>query len=65
LTYASNNALLVGLVVQNAALSRKLRLKQPKRCVLFLHSQMFSQVRTLRTNQAKISLKERNTSGTN
>jgi len=31
-----NNALLVGLAVQNAALSRKLKLKQPKRCVLSL-----------------------------
>jgi len=36
LSHASNNALLVGLAVQNAALSRKLKLKQPKRCVLSL-----------------------------
>jgi len=35
-SHASNNALLVGLAVQNAALSRKLKLKQPKRCVLSL-----------------------------
>ena len=36
LSHVSNNALLVGLAVQNAALSRKLKLKQPKRCVLSL-----------------------------
>jgi len=36
LSHTSNNALLVGLAVQNAALSRKLKLKQPKRCVLSL-----------------------------
>jgi len=36
LSHASNNALLVDLAVQNAALSRKLKLKQPKRCVLSL-----------------------------
>jgi len=35
-SHASNNALLVGLAVRNAALSRKLKLKQPKRCVLSL-----------------------------
>ena len=36
LSHASNNALLVGLAVQNAALLRKLKLKQHKRCVLSL-----------------------------
>ena len=36
LSHASNNALLVGLAVQNAALLHKLKLKQPKRYVLFL-----------------------------
>jgi len=36
LSHASNNALLVGLAVHNAALSRKLKSKQPKRCVLSL-----------------------------
>ena len=36
LSHASNNALLVGLAVQNAALSRKLKLKQPKRWMLSL-----------------------------
>ena len=36
MSHASNNALLVGLAVQNAALSRKLKVKQPKRCVLSL-----------------------------
>jgi hypothetical protein len=41
-SHASNNALLVGLAVQNAALSRKLKLKQPKRCVLSLfHDPLF------------------------
>ena len=34
--HASNNSLLVGLAVQNAALARKLQLKQPKRYVLLL-----------------------------
>ena len=37
LSHASNNALLVGLAVQNTALSRKLKLKQPKSCVLSLY----------------------------
>jgi len=36
LSHANNNALLVGLAVQNAALSRKLKLTQSKRCVLSL-----------------------------
>ena len=36
LSHASNNVLLVGLAVQNTALSRKLKSKQPKRCVLSL-----------------------------
>ena len=36
LSHASNNALLVGLAEQNAALTRKLKLKQPKRRVLSL-----------------------------
>ena len=36
LSQASNNALLVGLAVHNAALSRKLKSKQLKRCVLSL-----------------------------
>jgi len=38
LAYASNNALLVCLAVHNAALSCKLKSKQPKRYVLFLPS---------------------------
>ena len=36
LSYASNNALLAGLAVQNAVLSQKLKLKQPRMCVLSL-----------------------------